>query len=208
MMKIQKTPKKVYLAFSGGADSMFALHFLLQGRKDVTCLYFNHKTNFGKESLAFVTEVCKQAGVKLITESLAVSPPKGCSKENYWRNARYQFFDKYDDAPIITAHHLDDQIETMLMGFCKGKEQWIRPELQRQPGCLLIRPFLEVSRKEILDYLSKYDIMYLNDPSNEDVSHPRNRIRHNVVPELLKAYPGFYKTLKRQKCQLKSDTKV
>ncbi len=195
-MVISKTPNKIYLALSGGMDSMFALHFLLAGRKDVTCLYFNHGTAFGSQSQEFLEKYCDAKGVKLIVGTIGELPPKGCSKEQFWRNARYKFFDQFMDYPVITAHHLDDQIETMLMGFCKGKEQRIKECLGRVNGCSLIRPFLRVSKKEIIDYLQKHGIMYLDDPSNKDVSHPRNRMRHNVIPQLIKAYPGLYKTMR------------
>lgn len=176
---------------------MFALHFLLQGRKDVTCLHFNHGTLQSEAYEEFVTERCSDKGVDLKIGRLEVSPPKGCSKEKHWRDERYKFFQQFTDAPIVTAHHLDDQIETMLMGFCKGKEQKIRPQL-KMGGSSILRPFLGVAKAEIESYNAKYGVLHIVDGSNYNVRHPRNRMRHNVIPELVQAYPGLYTSLRKR----------
>jgi tRNA(Ile)-lysidine synthase len=197
-MKIDKVPSKVYLALSGGEDSMFALHFLLAGRKDVTCLHFNHKTPESDKFEAFVREQCEYLGVELIVGELDVLPAKGESKEKYWRDARYKFFRNFTTKPIITVHHLEDQIETMLMGFCKGKEQRIHSEL-KLGHTTIIRPFLRVEKSEIVSYNDRHKVSSIKDESNEDVSYPRNRIRSNVIPELVKSYPGLRKTIKRKR---------
>jgi len=196
-MKITKTPNKVYLALSGGSDSMFALHFLLAGRKDVTCLHFNHRTSSAKKYEEFVTERCNDKGVDLKIGRLEVLPPKGCSKEKHWRDERYKFFQQFTDAPIVTAHHLDDQIETMLMGFCKGKEQKIHSHLKIGEA-KIVRPFLGVAKAEIESYNAKHGVLHMVDKSNFDITIPRNRMRHNVIPQLVESYPGLYKTLKRK----------
>ena len=195
-MLITKTPNKVYIALSGGADSMFALHFLLQGRKDVTCLHFNHGTSESDEFEKFIRQQCYAYDVDLVVGKLGVAPPKGCSTEKHWRDERYKFFQQFTDAPIVTAHHLNDQIETRIMSLCTGSNRCIN-ESMVLGETKFIRPFLRVDRDEILNYNQRHGVAFIEDKSNQDASYPRNRIRKNVIPELIKAYPGLINTLRK-----------
>lgn len=189
MKIISPLPNAVYLACSGGSDSMFALHFLSRVRtRKIIPLYFNHNTDFGNQCESFL----KERLTNVIIGSIRNEQPKGTSLEEFWRQERYSFFDQYTEYPIITCHHLDDQLETMVMGFCHGR---IRKIPYRRDNYL--RPFLNVSKEEILEYCSKHSIEYLDDPSNYDTKYCRNRVRHNIIPELLKINPGLYKALNK-----------
>jgi tRNA(Ile)-lysidine synthetase-like protein len=189
MKIIRPIPEKVYLACSGGIDSMFALHFLMAGGRDVTPLYFNHGTEFGQSCENFL----KSLDIGAIYGKIEKTPEKGRSLEDFWRECRYEFLDQFTDAPVVTAHHLDDQIETLLQGFCQGRLDRVIPHRRGN----YIRPFIHVSKQEIKDYAHRHSLTYLNDPSNEDVRFTRNRIRNKIIPELLEVNPGFYKSIKK-----------
>lgn len=168
---------------------MVALHLLTKSRRDVTCLFFNHGTKFSDDSENFLSDL----DIDLICGRISEEMPKGVSMEHWWRDQRYGFFDSFADRPVITCHHLDDQIETMLMSFCQGK---LGRTIPYKRGNYL-RPFIYASRREIEAYAKRNKVQFLNDPSNSDVRFTRNRVRKNVIPELLKVNPGLYKTMAR-----------
>lgn len=188
---IKPIPRKLYLAFSGGMDSVFALHFLQRSKRDVTCIYVNHKTEFGNKCQAEIGKIIP-CGTKLISLEIKRTPTSGESKEAVWRDERYNALDKLVDYMVVTAHNLNDVIETKLMGFARGKD-W---NIAYKRGNYL-RPFLNVSRDEIEEYVHRHNLKWLEDPSNKDLSHPRNRIRHQVIPEMLKVNPGLYKAFRK-----------
>lgn len=185
-----KIPQKVYIAVSGGPDSMAALSFLRAGKKDVTALYFNHGTSHGEDAEKFVREYCQQNNIPLIVERISRTKNKGESPEEYWRNCRYDFLRRYD--PVITCHNLDDQVE-----------QWIFTSLRGNPKLIpiynqgVIRPFVLCRKSELVDWCRSKNVPYLVDPSNSDVKYTRNYIRKELVPAALKVNPGLYKTVAR-----------
>ena len=168
---------------------MFALHFLRAGGREVTPLYFNHGTEFGQSCENFL----KSLDIGATYGKIEKTPEKGRSLEDFWRECRYNFLGQFTDAPVVTAHHLDDQIETLLQGVCHGRLDRIIPYKRGN----YIRPFIYVSKQEIKDYAHRYSLTYLNDPSNEDVRFTRNRIRNKIIPELLEVNPGLYKSIKK-----------
>ena len=100
MIKLQgKLPRQVYLACSGGVDSMVALDFL-KSNHDVKVLHFNHGTGHGEEAEKFIVDYCRRNDIpcsERIREKETIPP--GASKEAWWRERRYAFLDKYDVAP-------------------------------------------------------------------------------------------------------------
>ena len=99
MKLLGNIPKKVYLACSGGKDSMMMLHFLLQGRRDVHVLYYNHGTKHGKEAEHFIHEFCKKNNLHLDIGTYFGKD----QTEAAWRNARYNFLS------LPAARHADLQ---------------------------------------------------------------------------------------------------
>ena len=190
MKIIKPLPKSCYLACSGGIDSMFALHFLRASRRDVQPLYFNHGTKFGQQCEDFLRS---ELDSPVICGKIEKTCEPGRSLEDFWRECRYNFLDQFTDRPVIMVHHLDDQIETLLQGFAQGKTNRVIPYKRGN----YIRPFIYVSKKEIKEYVIRNGVTYLNDPSNDDCSFTRNRIRNNIIPELLKVNPGLYKSMKK-----------
>jgi len=189
-------PEKVYLAFSGGVDSCGALAFLLNGRREITLLYFNHSTDTSDEHELLVKNIAKKFNLKLFVGSCPPVPEK-TNKECYWREQRYKFLNKFKDAPVITCHHLDDQVENYLFGtFNGGKPRWIYTKKENY-----IRPFL-LFEKRTLEKTAFYILKkekIADDKTNYDPNFcSRNRIRNLVIPEVLKINPGFKKQVAKE----------
>ena len=186
-------PKKVYIALSGGADSMAALDFLSRSNRDIVALYFNHGTKFSYEAESFVKDYCKEKNISLKIGQIS-REKLGCeSTEEYWRNERYRFFSKFNDRKIITCHHLDDSVETWLFTSLHGN-----PNLIPYSRDNFIRPFLTTEKNTLLEWCSRKSVPYLEDPSNSDTSYMRNFIRHELMKNALIVNPGIQKVIRRK----------
>lgn len=210
MIKVMgKVEKTICVAFSGGADSAFAVDFLLRGNRDVLALYFNHGTAHGKEAENFVVEFCRERKVPLVVGGINSNPPKGMSKEAFWREQRYSFFEsplsgakyrlgdfdysRYSNCRVVTSHHLDDVVETWIFSSLNGSPKIIPYERGKY-----VRPFLLNKKSEIMEYMERNNVSFVNDPSNFDTSYRRNYVRHELMPHALEVNPGLYKTIKKK----------
>ena len=186
-------PQKVYVAVSGGADSMAVLDFLNRSKREVSALYFNHGTEFSNKAEAFVKEYCNKSKVPLYMGSISRPKKREESLEEYWRNERYSFFSCFPDQKIITCHHLDDAVETWLFTSIHGN-----PDLIPYARDNFIRPFLTTKKDDLLNWCDRKDVPFLEDPSNSDVSFMRNFIRHDLLKSVLTINPGIQKVVKKK----------
>jgi tRNA(Ile)-lysidine synthase len=184
-------PKKIYVACSGGVDSMAALDFLNR-KHDVTAAFFDHRTETSGKALYFLARVLKERGIKLEVSVMGNDCPKGASLEEHWRNERYKFLDSLD-ATVVTAHHLDDAVETWVWSCMNGNPKL--PQIQRGN---VLRPFLATPKMELIDWCTKNNVFWLDDLSNFDTRFTRNMIRHEVMPVIQKINPGIQKTIKKK----------
>lgn len=187
MKIITPLPTEITLACSGGIDSMFALHFFNKSKRKVNCIFFNH----GTETSNLAEQFLINAGLNPTIGRIQTEKPKELSVEEHWRIERYAFFRSFPN--VVTCHHLDDVVETWVMSGCFGQPKTI-PYRNKN----VIRPFLYVKKSEIESYCRRHGVTYIQDETNYDVKYSRNRIRHNVIPELLKVNPGLYKTVSKQ----------
>ena len=196
----------VLVAFSGGADSTLLLHLLQkQAKKTGAALYAVHVHHGirGKEAdrdLDFCRQVCRKLHVPLFTVKVnvpALAKKSGQSLEETARHARYRHFarlmQKYNIPLLATAHHADDNLETILFRICRGTgTQGLRgiPAFAPLPGTpdssplCLFRPLLHLTKQEILDACWDLEIPYVTDETNACDDYARNRIRNRVIPEL------------------------
>lgn len=176
---------------------MAALSFLSNHRPSLTAIYFHHETEHGEIAHQFINNYCNQHRIPLIVGRLKADRMPKESQEEFWRNQRYTFLHNQPHL-IATAHHLDDAAETYLWGCIHGQPRFIH---YQQPGPTgptnIARPFLLTSKQSLLDWCLRHQIPFLQDPSNNDVNYVRNRIRHNILPEVLKANPGFLTIIKK-----------
>lgn len=183
----------VVVGVSGGPDSMFILDTLIKYKKlRIVVAHINH--NIRKQSikdLRFVESFCNANN--LIFESMLIEEYGDDNFHNEARNIRYHFFenlvDKYDAKCLITAHHGDDLIETILMRLVRGstlKGYGGFKELSYYNDMKIIRPMLYLTKDEILSYNRKNRIKSVIDKSNFKTKYTRNRYRKFIIPFLKK----------------------
>jgi tRNA(Ile)-lysidine synthase len=198
---------RVAVAVSGGPDSVALLRLLLELRSELGLVlavaHFHHGIR-GAEADAdqqFVAELARVHSLPLHTASAdapAHAAVHGLSLETAARELRYAWFRKLlgegEADRVATGHTLDDQAETVLMRLLRGSGTrglaGIFP-LQRVEAAsdrAIVRPLLNVRRREIAEYLRGLAQEWREDQSNRDLRHLRNRIRHRLLPELERDY--------------------
>ena len=192
--------KKIFIAYSGGPDSTALIHIfanLMSSNKlNVEAIHVNH--NLSKDSKKWekhCNEVCLSLGINLITKSVKVNS-NGGGLESDARNKRYKVFETIlsKDSQLLMGHHLDDVSETIVLRLLRGTgaDGLEGPPSKRPLGDgVLIRPLLEVSKKEILKYLKNNNIKYIKDNSNSDNTFDRNLLRNTIFPLIESRWPGF-----------------
>ena len=122
MLKLQgKLPREIYVACSGGVDSMAAVDFLRRNH-DVFVLHFNHGTAHGKRAIEFVGNYCTDNDIPFLTNQPHAEwhdkDPRE-SKEEYWRRIRYDWLERCTNRQVVTAHHLVKLFPTVVTtGSC------------------------------------------------------------------------------------------
>jgi tRNA(Ile)-lysidine synthase len=200
---IGKIPKtKFNLACSGGIDSMVVLNFLLKYPKnDFKLLYMNHGTKHGNEAEEFLKYISKKLSLELVVGNIQDEKTKEESPEEYWRNQRYKFFANHEE-PIITAHHLNDVVETWLFSCLRGN-----PKLINYKRNNVIRPFLLVSKTQINEWAKRNNVEWIEDFSNSETKYDRNKIRHNLIPVAKEINQGLDTMVRNKlKCLYKENT--
>lgn len=209
---LQTAPRThLVLGYSGGADSTALLYLLNDIRQkmplDVTAVYFNHRWRSNPpEELPLVHRNCIATNTPLVIVQADLNLPK---TEAAARHARYKQLtglahDLHADA-VLTAHHADDQIETLLFRILRGtgidglsgiQKRLLLGKEHGSPVPIL-RPLLDVSRKTIREYIQEKQLTYFDDPTNLDSKRQRNHIRHNVLPVLEENFPQVKNSLFR-----------
>lgn len=166
--------------------------------------HFNHGLR-GAESdrdEAFVQEFCNRFDIPLHTASQKVAAgPKGL--EAAARDARYAFFAQLD-GKLATAHTADDNAETVLMHMIRGTGLKGLGGITPIRGNV-IRPMLDITRQEVLAFLEEYSVSFVEDSTNAENDFLRNRIRHDVMPLLLRENPRLRQDLSSMAQTLRYD---
>lgn len=205
--------KKVIVALSGGADSVCLLNALHEMKRELditleTC-HVNHMLR-GEQSDSderFVRDLCEKLAVPLRVGKIDVKAlqKKHQSLEEAAREARYSYFTELGNNSVIaTAHNADDNTETVLLNLLRGTALRGLCGIPPVRGNI-IRPLLEVTRAEILDYLAENNISYVTDESNLSDEFTRNYLRLNVMPLLLKVNPSLASGMTRMTENLRLD---
>ena len=182
-------PRHVTIAFSGGVDSVAAVDFLSKNH-NVTCAFFHHRTENSTKAHKFVSEFCEDRKLPLVVGILNKDKPKGKSIEEHWRDERYKFLNNFPT--VVTAHHLDDCIETWLWSSMHGK-----PTLISHTRGNIIRPFLTTPKSEFFNWCMRKNLSFCYDTSNDDDSYTRNYIRKYIVPHAFHVNLGLDKVVKK-----------
>ncbi|MBO5305188.1 MAG: tRNA lysidine(34) synthetase TilS [Clostridia bacterium] len=186
----------ILLALSGGADSRALLHMLLAYGAPLSVAHVDHgiRGASSKRDREFCESLAKQAGIPfylLKTDVPALAKKNRMGLEEQARAERYRFFEEImqeHDIPILaTAHNATDNAETLLFRMARGTGLsglcGISPAREFGGG-MLVRPLLNMTKEDILAYCEAHSLTYVTDETNEDTAFARNRIRHNILPEL------------------------
>jgi tRNA(Ile)-lysidine synthase len=197
-------PARYVIAFSGGLDSTVLAHALAQ-ISDVPVLAI-HVDHALQTDSADWSQHCKQIAAELEIDfrSLLVDVQlkSGKGPEGSARDARYAalFVELSNDDWLLSAHHREDQAETLLLNLIRGSGPagvaGIGDVRRFGPGWL-VRPMLNVDRADILQYASDQGLHWIEDPSNADQSFDRNFLRHAVLPRLKSRWPDIAARLQR-----------
>lgn len=214
--KLVSKGDKLVVGVSGGPDSVCLLYLLNEIKDEfnleLIVAHVNYATR-GKDSdmdEELVITLAKKLNIdfKVLHTKRYKLDEKGNIEEKF-RDIRYKFFDKIRKEEkantIAVAHNQDDQVETMLMFFIRGSG------LKGLSGMKfrskkLIRPMLDISKKEIYKYLESNHIEYREDKSNADPRFTRNKIRHQLIPLIEKEYnPNISQTLSLNREVIRDD---
>ena len=196
------------MRFRGGPDSVMLLSLLMSIRDEydltLEAFHLNHQLRENAiNDEKFVKDFCDQLGVycaSMTVDIKQIADSCGCSVEQAGRNERYRLLDlilcERNLNKIATAHHADDQIETMIMRMIRGTGITGLAGIPVKRDNI-IRPILFLTKGEIKEYLREHGLSYIIDETNEEDSFFRNRVRNHIVPLLKKENPNVHESFQR-----------
>ena len=194
---------RVLIACSGGVDSVALLLFMAFFREklgiEMAAVHVDHMLR-GKESAddgEFVKDICKKLGIPFFGGEVPVPSilsEEGGNVQDICRSGRYDFFNEVMRVEryqvIATAHHAEDQLETVLMQLSKGSVPLGIPVKRAMDSGTVVRPLLPAMKDELLAYVFEHGAQFREDPSNKSDAYLRNRLRHHIVPIIISENPS------------------
>ncbi len=198
------------MAVSGGRDSMSLLHFLSNNAASlgikVIALNVEHGIR-GESSIAdteFVKAYCEKTGIPLLTYSVNALEKANAEKLSVEQAARILRYECFNDAltsnkcdKIATAHHQDDNVETVLFNLFRGTGLKGLSGIKKIREDKIIRPFLDIDGAQISEYADKHGVPFVTDETNLSDDYTRNYIRHNITPKIKEIFPELNKSIAR-----------
>lgn len=194
---------RICVAFSGGSDSTVLLHALAAERAkspdkwELAAHHVHHGLSPHAGAWATHCEtLCASLSVPFTMERVTVDQQAGTGIEAAARDARMASLDRINADVIVLAHHARDQAETLLLQLLRGSGP---PGMAAMPMTAqqYLRPLLSVAKITLLDYAQQHALRWIDDESNADNRFSRNRLRNNVWPALIDAFPAAEATLFR-----------
>ena len=193
--------KRIGIALSGGLDSSVLLNVMANepALKDrITALHVNHNiTTDADRWEEFCSEQSRKLGIPFQSQKLnKIDNPS----EDYLRSKRQEFFRRWggDRDLIVTAHHLDDQVETILFRIFRGTGiKGIKGinKFSTIDGVNFFRPFLDIKKHDLKEYAIKNNIPWVEDESNEESNFSRNKIRNLILPSIRETWSSIDKAI-------------
>lgn len=183
----------IWVACSGGADSLALLHFARDQGLNPKIAYFGHGDDIQEAEEAFLKDHANKYGFVGIDEFLTEEKPTCKSPKEFYREKRYEFLSSISGI-VLLGHTLDDVAEGFLFYMMRCGEGHLIP--YQRDNC--VRPFLLNTKQDCIDYLKKKGIQWFEDPTNEDRKYTRNLIRHDMMPLVNQVNPGFKKVVRRK----------
>ena len=193
----------IVIGVSGGPDSMALIYILNEFKKKIglnlICAHVNHsQRKQSDEEEAYVKKYCNMNNITF--ECIKIKDWGDDNFENEARSARYNFFyelvEKNNAKYLMTAHHADDLIETILMRIVRGSTLKGYSGFSRivdKGNYKIVRPLITLTKDEIIEFNKVNNIKYFIDETNNEDIHTRNRYRHVVLPFLKKENPNVHK---------------
>lgn len=190
---------------SGGNDSVALLHLLVCGGWKVTAVHINHNERgaAAEKDARLVEKMCRALKIPFVLKDIIL---KKTGKEAEGRKKRYMIFTnlikKTGSVGVITAHHADDQAETLLLNLIRGtglhgmRGMQKITTLKTQKGpCTIFRPLLTTSKKELRTYCAQAQIAFREDATNKNTAFTRNFVRQKILPLLATKNPQIVRAL-------------
>ena len=187
------------IAYSGGADSTALLHLFAGSDNNVRAIHINHGIQSQAQSWQeHCQKTCDQLNIPLIIEGANLSD----TSENSCRIARYGFFEKHlkINEILLTAHHAEDQAETVLLKLLRGtgiKGLCGMEKCRKFSQGYIARPLLDLTKNELIDYLTDNSIEWIEDTSNLDNRYKRNYLRNQTLPDLQNNFTHVIENISR-----------
>lgn len=202
--------RRLVVAYSGGLDSHVLLHALAQLRSvkpkiTIRAIHIDHGLNPNSRLWSkHCKKICRDLDIPLVIKKINAKKASnsGHSQEALARDLRYQALKKLlrKDENLLTAHHADDQAETILLQLFRGagpKGLSAIPAVASLGTAILIRPLLSFSRKDLKAYAKKNKLVWVDDDSNFSCDIDRNYVRQKIMPVIKTRWKGVLKTLAR-----------
>jgi len=208
-------PTAIALAYSGGLDSAVLLDVAQRYAKarDIRLHAFHIHHGLSPNADQWqqhCRQACAALGVNFDSRSVSLNQKDESGTEEAARNARYAALGalcaQHEVSLLLTAHHLDDQAETVLLQLLRGSgvaglsgmdAANFAPTLLGSTSLIMARPLLALSRSTLEQYAHEHGISFVDDESNSDPRYARNALRHKVMPTLATSFPGFQQRFAR-----------
>src|SRR3990167_3364991 len=196
-----------WLGFSGGLDSQVLLTLCAEYQKknpiSLKVIHIHHGLHSDADQWAqHCADTCQQYGLDFINQAIQFKLKPGESLEETARNHRYAAFASFMQAKdiLLTAHHQDDQAETVLLQLFRGagvKGLAAMPAISAFNNGFHARPLLNFPRIVLQQYAEKHQLKWINDSSNDDKRLTRNYLRQEILPKLKERWPSVTNLLAR-----------
>lgn len=205
-VKIPKKSKCV-ISVSGGADSMMLLFLMMQTDFQIEVVHFNHmQRDQSKVEADLVKKYCEDNNIPFHYYLIKVGAGNFHHQAHKLRNHYLAEVAKMTKSKyVFTAHHLDDLLETVLIKITRGSNLLGYAGMQlvfQKKKINYVKPLLYTSKSEIIEYVKKHEIPYLDDESNEEDHYLRNRFRHAIVPILKQENPNLLNQISQYNKQM------
>jgi len=205
ILKSQPRARTYRVGFSGGADSTALLYALKQLESQletpIQAIHVNHGIHAHADRWQKHCEnFCRQQEITLVCLRINIDATTGLGLEAEARRLRYRAMSaslKPGDT-LLTAHHADDQAETLLLNLMRGSGVdglSAMPQSRPLGAGVLLRPLLIFENVELVNYLQENNITWIEDPSNQELNHDRNFVRHQIMPLLESRWHGVSKRM-------------
>jgi tRNA(Ile)-lysidine synthase len=204
----QLKPGPLLVGFSGGLDSRVLLELLARYTRQrvgfsLQAIHVHHGLNpLADQWVDHCQQICQSLAISFTVERVALAKQNRQSLEDLARQARYRIFKQHlpQGGTLLTAHHQDDQLETLLLALKRGSGPRglaaMPSEIAFAHG-VLMRPLLTFSRQQLLRWAVSQQLTWVEDDSNDDETFDRNFLRQRVIPLLRERWPEIAATASR-----------